>query len=153
MILVLDVVFILLAIIGFILTERSDSDSVGVMGFIMGMFGAICGFLALVVTLGLGGEVIQGRFIDKKITMYQEENKAIEEQVTAAVNSYKEYEKEVINNTGEMATVLVRFPELKSNELVNKQIEVYITNNDKIKNLKLEKIDNQVYRWWLYFGN
>ena len=88
-----------------------------------------------------------------KITMYQEENKAIDEQVTAAVNSYKEYEKEVINNTGEMATVLVRFPELKSNELVNKQIEVYVTNNDKIKNLKLEKIDNQVYRWWLYFGN
>ena len=51
-----------------------------------------------------------------------------------------------------MATVLVRFPELKSNELVKKQMDVYVCNNDKIKKLKEEKLEYSVARWWLYFG-
>ena len=35
---------------------------------------------------------------------------------------------------------------------VQKQIEVYINNNEKIKSLKEDNITGNVKRWWLYFG-
>ena len=44
------------------------------------------------------------------------------------------------------------YPELKSNELVSKQIDIYNENNKKIKKLKLEKIKNQKAKFYLYFG-
>ena len=37
-------------------------------------------------------------------------------------------------------------------ELVQKQIEVYTTNNQKIKEFKEQKIDIVKDKWWLYFG-
>ena len=43
-------------------------------------------------------------------------------------------------------------PTLKSDTLVQKQIEVYVANNDKIKELKEEKIDLSKSKWKLYFG-
>jgi hypothetical protein len=49
-------------------------------------------------------------------------------------------------------TLVSLYPELKADELVKKQIEVYVANNEKIKELKEKKIMGNVYRWWLYFG-
>ena len=54
---------------------------------------------------------------------------------------------------GESSITLVSlYPELKADTLVTKQIEVYIDNNKKIKNLKEKKINLSVKKWWLYFG-
>lgn len=44
------------------------------------------------------------------------------------------------------------YPELKANELVMRQMDVYTANNDKIRQLKEEKLNSQVSKWWLYFG-
>lgn len=44
------------------------------------------------------------------------------------------------------------YPELKSDTLVQSQIEVYVENNKAIKELKSSAINASVYRWWLYFG-
>ena len=44
------------------------------------------------------------------------------------------------------------FPELKSDSLVQKQIEVYLANNAKIKELKEDEIDLSKAKWKLYFG-
>lgn len=97
-------------------------------------------------------DISKYQIIDKKISMYQIENKNIEEQVTEVVNEYKDYEQETIKNVGQMSSILVKVPELKSNELVSKQIQVYMDNNNKIKKLKEEKIDIKISEWWLYFG-
>ena len=43
------------------------------------------------------------------------------------------------------------YPELKSNELATKQINLYISNNAEIKKLKEAKLDYEVYKWWLFF--
>ena len=48
--------------------------------------------------------------------------------------------------------VVSAYPELHSNELVKKQIDVYEDNNKKILGLKEEKLNQSVYKWWLYFG-
>ena len=49
-------------------------------------------------------------------------------------------------------TLVSLYPELKADALVSKQIEIYISNNEKIKELKEFKINGSIYRWWLYFG-
>ena len=40
----------------------------------------------------------------------------------------------------------------KSSELVTKQMNVYIENNNKIKQLKEQNIDMKLGKWLLYFG-
>ena len=98
---------------------------------------------------------------DKKIAMYQEENENIQNQVNQIISNYKEYEQatfsksiENINLENTDVVVLAQlYPELKSNEMVNNQISIYQENNKKIKELKEEKINRQISKWWLYFGS
>ena len=92
--------------------------------------------------------------IDDKIEMYSQENAKIEEQISEVVKQYQEYEKEVFTEVSpENSIALVSlYPELKSDTLVQQQIEVYVANNQKIKELNEEKIDAKVIKWWLYFG-
>ncbi len=90
--------------------------------------------------------------IDDKIKLCQEENKNIEVEITTIVNNFQGYEKEIIENVADIEVLLIKIPELKSSELVNKQIDLYIKNNDKIKELKERKIDTKAVKWLLYFG-
>lgn len=113
-------------------------------------------FIALAILfcfLGIPG-TIDSRYTDQKIQMYQEENEKIEEDVSVIITQYMEYENETFDMSKiESSTVLIQmYPELKSNELVSKQIDIYNENNKKIKKLKLEKIKNQKAKFYLYFG-
>lgn len=49
-------------------------------------------------------------------------------------------------------TLITLYPELKSDKLVQKQINIYVDNNKKIKILKEKQINGKVLKWWLYFG-
>lgn len=118
---------------------------------VIGIFGTI---IALIATIILGVNVSKLSVIDERIAMYEEENAAIEEQIDIIVKQYQEYETEIFaNSTPESAITLVSlYPELKSDTLVASQIEVYVSNNQKIKELKETRINGEIYRWWLYFG-
>lgn len=113
-------------------------------------------FIALAVLFGFIGipGTIDSRYTDQKIQMYQEENEKIEEDVSVIITQYMEHENETFDMSKiESSTVLIQmYPELKSNELVSKQIDIYNENNKKIKKLKLEKIKNQKAKFYLYFG-
>lgn len=92
--------------------------------------------------------------------MYEEENNNIQNSVSQIVESYKNYEqntyseslKNIDTNNTDIIVLTQLYPELKSNEMVNKQIDIYQENNNKIKGLKEEKINNEIAKWWLYFG-
>lgn len=123
-----------------------------------GVLFAVCVVFActLIINAAMVGFIIFG-YIDgytivDKIKMYQEENKNIESQITTIVNNYQGYEKEIISNIADMETVLIKIPDLKSSELVNTQMEIYVANNNKIKELKEKQIDMKIYKWLLYFG-
>lgn len=59
----------------------------------------------------------------------------------------------VIEVAPESAVTMVSlYPELKSDSLVQAQIEVYTENNKTIRDLRDKQIKGNVYRWWLYFG-
>ena len=119
---------------------------------IAGVGACILGVVALFIiicTCGLWTDIVT---INDKIKMYTEENKIIEEQMTTIVQNYEGYEKEIVSNIADMEVMLIKFPELKTSELVSKQMNVYIENNNKIKELKNRKIDTKITKWLLYFG-
>lgn len=121
---------------------------------IMVIIFSILTIIFFIWTFSLINTVGTGATIDQKIAMYQEENFAIEESIDVTVKSYMDFEastyielkdKEVIN-------LVSLFPELKSDTLIQQQIEVYVSNNKKIKELKEAKIDLSKAKWKLYFG-
>lgn len=117
--------------------------------------GAAGAIVSAIAALVLGVEISNRMVIDDKIALYRNENAVIEQQISDVVESYMDYEKETFAGVkSESAVTLVSlFPELKSDTLVSKQIEVYTANNKKIKALEEEKLSYRPLAWWLYFGS
>ena len=118
---------------------------------------AICSVLTvigIIAMLTVGGELVAGQTIQDKITMYEAENAKIDSQICEIVEGYKTYEKETFEKiSNKSANVLVElYPDLKSNELVQKQMEVYMNNKKKVVSLQEDLINQKPLRWWLYFG-
>lgn len=93
--------------------------------------------------------------IDDKINMYQETNAQIEERIGAAIEQYKGYEKgtlKELKGNEDVVTLVTMYPELKTDNLISKQIETYVYNNAKIQELREEEIEISKTRWWVYFG-
>ena len=93
--------------------------------------------------------------LDKKIAMYTEENQNIEIKVKETVRAYMKYEQDTYDNLvkdADITTLLIVYPDLNSNQLVKKEVDLYIENNKKIKELKEQKISRSTCNWWLYFG-
>ena len=93
--------------------------------------------------------------IDAKLEMYEKENARIEQSVEIVVKDYLDHENKVYDNiTTENAVTVVAlaYPELASKDIVKEQIALYESNNKKIKDLKEQKIDIRLEKFWLYFG-
>lgn len=113
-----------------------------------------CLVIFLIPLIALLMSVSNGSTIDSKIELYQSQNTEIESKVQATVASYLAHEKQTYKDLkpDNAIAVVSAYPELHSNELVKKQIDVYEDNNKKILGLKEEKLNQSVYKWWLYFG-
>lgn len=153
MILVILVLGIFMIVGGTILYWKLDGDldSIGTLLQIVG--GAII-TISTIAAIVLFIFVVDRTGLDKKIAMYEEENTKIEQQIADTVTRYQEYEAGIFTEvTPESAMTLVAlYPELKSDTLVQSQIEVYVDNNKQIKELKSIAINASILRWWLYFG-
>lgn len=151
MIILLLIIFIIMAAIGIWLSENTDFEiSGGFMG-VVGLLGAGASFIAMLVLIILVSNLT---VINEKIVMYQEENQKIETQITETVQQYQEYESGIFTEIApeSSVTLVALYPELKADTLVQKQIEVYVANNKKIKELKESDTTSNIKRWWLYFG-
>lgn len=109
--------------------------------------------ISLLSAIGVGTVYAPHITIDERIEMYREENAQIEHQISVVVNNYMEYEVDTFEKfkDEDCVTLVTLFPELKTNELVAKQIEIYVENNKIIKSLEYEKTQYKVYAWWLFF--
>lgn len=140
-----------LAVIMLAMSMNSIIDEISLpIGFAAMVVAGLSFFIGIFVTVSAVNSVN----IDDKIAMYQEENAAIEEQISDMVEAYMQYESDVFTEIADKSpiTIVTLYPELKSDKLVESQIEIYIDNNSKIKSLKESKIDANVTRWWAYFG-
>ena len=144
--------WILLLIIGVGLTCRifMDNDT----GEVFSGFGSLISVVALIGIIINIGILINGRTFDDKIAMYEQENAAIEQSVDVLVKDYYKHESDTYSSLKPENAVLFAsaYPELQSNELATKQLEIYVDNNNKIKELKEDQINLSRNRFWLYFG-
>ena len=152
MILLIFGICILMIVGGRILDGKTGFDS-DICYLIIGI-GATVGFIALLGLIIVGVNVKSLSVIDDRIAMYEEENTRIEQQIADVVEQYQTYETDIFREVApESAVTMVSlYPELKSDSLVQAQIEVYTENNKTIRNLRDKQIRGNVYRWWLYFG-
>ena len=120
----------------------------------LGILGGLIGFIALIGIFVNIGFLVYGRTLDDKIAMYEQENAAIEQSVDVLVKDYYRHESDTYSSlTPENAVLFASaYPELQSNELATKQLEIYVENNNKIKELKEDQINLSRNRFWLYFG-
>lgn len=122
-------------------------------GFLVciGIIGVIITLLFIIST---AYSVAGGRVIDAKIQMYNDENTHIEEQLDVLVSQYMKYESDTYKEfkNQDSVTIVSLYPDLKSDELVKKQCDTYVENNNKIKTLKENKINLSTKKWMLYFG-
>ena len=153
MVLVILVIGILMVTLGIVLYDKLDygKDKIGKIFQIIGTVATIISTIVIIVLLVC---VLNRVNIEKKIAIYEEENTKIEQQIADTVKQYQEYETGIFTEVAPESsiTLVALYPELKSDTLVQSQIEVYVENNKTIKELKSSAINAPVYRWWLYFG-
>ena len=148
MLILLSVIFVGLTVIFLKIISDDDLSIIGVA-----LFG-ICSFICIIAMLIVGGNLVNGNVIQDKIEMYKSENAEIDSQICEIVEGYKTYEKETFEKiSNKSANVLVElYPDLKTNELVQKQMEIYMSNKKKVVSLQEDLINQKPLRWWLYFG-
>lgn len=144
--------FILLFVIAVVLIVLAVLNEDLAEGF--GILGCLIGFIALIGIFVNIGLLVRGRTLDDKIAMYEQENTAIEQSVDVLVKDYYKHESDTYSSLKPENAVLFAsaYPELQSNELATKQLEIYVDNNNKIKELKEDQINLSRNRFWLYFG-
>jgi hypothetical protein len=152
MILVILAIAIIVLIIGSILYENSyDSETVGTaLMYIGGIVGGAA-LLATVILICINGS---NYGIDQKIELYEQENQQIEEDIAVLVNQYMKHEENIFIECSpdSSITLVALYPELKSDLLIEKQIEIYVSNTEEIKQFKTDRISASIIKWWLYFG-
>ena len=152
MLIVLLGIFIVMIVIG-VMVSCISYDSCD-FGAFLGIPG-ILGFIATgIITINVACSLVSYKTVDDKIAMYQEENAKIETQIAEAVERYQQHETDVFTKVAPESsiTLVAMYPELKSDKLVEGQIDAYLKNSNKIKELREQKISVKTNRWWLYFG-
>ena len=148
---ILVLLVIVLAVVGVLVWLENEAAGDSACSLTAGSFAV---GIVLIVVFGLWIGVMHRNTIPARIEMFEEENARIEAAITETVERYMEHEKEVFSMaSNESAINLVSlYPELKSDTLVQQQIETYLENNKTIKQLREEQIATPIFKWWLYFG-
>ncbi len=159
--LILILGLILIAFVAFLVlrvkypSTCSDECDVHTFFTVMSWFSGIVSLGFIIAICYCATKVATESVIDSKIVMYQEENANIEQDIDKIVQEYLEHEHDTfadIKTEESSITLVTLFPELKSDTLVQQQLEICVANNAKIKALREEKIELTKIRWILYFG-
>lgn len=138
--------------------DKYGIEKFGIDGlcFLLAWFFSIVAIIMVIIICCLAPQVAKVSILEDKIAMYQEENEIIEQDIDRIVEVYLKHEQDTfadIKTEESSITLITLFPDLKSDTLVQQQIEIYVANNEKIKSLKEEKIDIAQIKWLLYFGS
>ena len=110
-----------------------------------------CLIIFSIAALVVGGTYSEIMIIDDKIEFYTEQNEAIQTDIEIIINNYTAHESNVYTDLANPASALIAYPELNSNTLFTKQIEIYANNMEQLNSLKERKIDFRLLKWWLMF--
>lgn len=147
----------IICFIGYIKTQTRWNENNEIKDMFNSIFcyaGWVIGGIGILILMIGVIELGVGYYADKSILIYQQENEKIEEQVDEFIKLYVDYEKETLKEfkPETIEIMIMTYPQLKTNELMLKQIDVYVENNNKIKELKETQIYYEIGKWLLYFG-
>ena len=145
----LTLIFIILVI----LTVKSEKNYEEELAIATGFGAVIVGIAVIIVTVCLVDVTYR---TDKMIQIYTEENEEVEKKLENAVQNYMQYEKDIMISVSpdtDTISLISLYPDLKSDKLVESEIETYISNNDKIKELRAGKTMKSTYKFLLFFGH
>lgn len=147
------IICVLLCIICVVVACLAEYDH-EIVSFLSATLAGVLFIAIFIMSIFVIGAYVEGYTAKYKIEMYQEENTKIETQMDVLVKEYMNYEQETFAEfkTESTMTLVSLFPELKSDELVQQQMKIYVENNKKIKDLKEDLIDLKLAKWLLYFG-
>ena len=124
--------------------------------FIIDSLSQFFGRVAIVILVIIGFftfKVATSSTIDNKITMYQEENAAIDQRFDRIVEEYlKQNPDTSVSPEADSITLIALIPELQSNTFIQQQLNIYSYNNSRIEELRNKKINITKLKWLLYFG-
>lgn len=147
-------IFVVVTILMFVIASVCyDFDEAGT---VLGGISLFCAFATLATALFyVTPEYKRLNYIDTKIEYLTEQNAQIDDEIKLIISSYQDHELEFYKEFENVSstTLITLYPELKSNELVNKQLDIYFANQQEIKGLELKKIESGVIRWWMCFGD
>lgn len=150
MVIIFLVVGIVLIMIASEIARRTGNYFLDYWFGVLGVIATIINGLTAVVLCTL---IACGFALDTKIDIYVKENAEINTTIETYVESYKEHEKTTFGTTTDTVDIILMYPELKSDELISKQLDIYMENKKHIINLELEKANVSIYRRILYFGS
>ena len=142
---------IILIILGVVFIHVKGWDEGREMAFIMP--GVLLLLTIIPITFGLVFITGESR-IDAKIEVCEQENARLESAITIVVKDYLDHEQITYSEmTNDTATTWVSIlPELQSNEIIIKQMNIIQENNAAIRGLKNDKINLGIWRFLIYFG-
>lgn len=152
MLILIFVIGLLILGVGIFIYLKQGDDAIY---FSLNTIGIIISSFAIIAGIAVSTAYVPIITINDKIEIYKNENSKIEQQISVIVDNYIEHESETFKNVKDKDAIslISMFPELKSDKLVAKQINVYVKNNEKIKALECEKLRYRIYAWWLFFGH
>ncbi len=151
MLIVFCVICIILIAIGLTINEFVDTPIGSFLSFIFSVSLILC----IIEGICMMDDIAEGKVIDEKIAVYEQENEKIETAIDVLVKEYMTQEEKIMIKTANkesLITLVQLYPDLKSNDLVKKQMDIYVNNNKKIKKLKTKKLNISKTKWWLYLG-
>ena len=159
MISVFAIIVLIIAVYSFLkATDQPEDNFEEAYTYFLGaiIFGIVFIILLCNVVLLTIKVETRGHIIDDKIAMLEEDNHTIEESLEETIEIYLEEEgdcdEKTITSVDNINDVIYFLPKLESNVLAQKQIQAYVDNKNKIKELKEERIDLSKEKWLLYFG-
>ena len=142
MIIVITFIISAIAIVFQIWAYKSSSEP---LETVADVFGATL-LIPLMVASFLAVGALNAKIVPATIEAYSQENAKIESQVSKYMSEHPEEKENELEFSGAV-----------SDAMMKKQIDRYISNNEKIDELKDELAEcerkGSTCRWWLYFGH
>ena len=145
----ITLIFILLVIATVVLSRNYEEE----MSILTAIGAILTGIAVICISIGLCNVTYR---TDELIQIYTEENKEVERKLENAVQIYMQHEKDIMINVApdtDTISLISLYPDLKSDKLVESEIETYIDNNNKIKELKADRTMKSTYKFLLFFGH
>lgn len=143
-------------IIGLVIATKVDGGLDGVGGVIAGL-GTLFTVIWFIVLLFVVGRynAIRSTALNK-IAVYQEQNEVCLAQLEPLVDKYVTFEKDIVTSVAPSSEKLLllnsAYPELKSDQFVQTQINIILNNQAKIRDYKLSLANLDSYKLWIFMG-